>query len=96
MEHHECHVHFVLEKFKEIKFYAKLEKCKFHQTKMEFLCYIIYKYGICMDPHKVQTIIDWDIIAFVCDVQCFLGFANFYQRFIAHYSMIMTHSTCLN
>jgi hypothetical protein len=48
-----------------------------------------------MDPHKVQTIMDWAIIAFVCDVQCFLRFVNFYQHFIAGYSMIMTPSTCL-
>jgi hypothetical protein len=30
MEDHEHHVHLVLEKFQEVRFYAKLEKCDFH------------------------------------------------------------------
>jgi len=39
MEDHECHVCLVLEKFWEVGFYAKLEKCEFHQPEMEFLSY---------------------------------------------------------
>jgi hypothetical protein len=38
--------------------YAKLEKCGFHQSKVKFLGYIIFGDGICMDPCKVQTIVD--------------------------------------
>jgi hypothetical protein len=45
---------------------------------MEFLGYIIFGDGIHMDPSKVQTIVDWVTPTRVCDVQCFLGFANFY------------------
>jgi hypothetical protein len=48
-----------------------------------------------MDPRKVQTIVDWATLAFVQDVQCFLGFANFYQCFITHYSLIMAPFTWL-
>ncbi len=59
MEDHERHVCLILEKLQEVGLYTKLEKCEFHQFEMEFLDYIISKYGICMDPHKVQTIVDW-------------------------------------
>jgi hypothetical protein len=48
----------MLDKLKEIKLYAKLEKCEFHQTKMEFLGYIIFGDGVSMDFYKVQTIVD--------------------------------------
>jgi hypothetical protein len=58
MVDHECHVCLVLEKFLEVRIYAKLEKCGFHQFEMEFLGYIISRDGICMDPHKVQNIVD--------------------------------------
>jgi hypothetical protein len=57
MEDHERHVCLVLKKLQEVGLYAKLEKCEFHQFEVEFLDYIISRYGICMDPHKVQTII---------------------------------------
>jgi hypothetical protein len=39
-----------------------------------------------MDPAKVQTIQDWPEPRKVKDVQSFLGFANFYHRFIHKYS----------
>ncbi len=57
MEDHDRHVHLVLEKFKEVGLYAQLEKCEFHQSKVEFLGYIIFGDNIHMDPHKVHTII---------------------------------------
>ena len=39
-----------------------------------------------MDESKVQVIQDWLTPQKVKDVQSFLGFANFYRRFIANYS----------
>src|ERR1700723_146418 len=35
-----------------------------------------------MDPAKIQTIQDWPEPRKVNDIQKFLGFANFYRRFI--------------
>jgi hypothetical protein len=58
MEDHEHHVHVVLEKFWEVGLYVKLKKCEFHQFKVELLGYVIFKDGICIDPRKVQTIIN--------------------------------------
>jgi hypothetical protein len=46
MKDHEHHVCLALEKYNEIKLYAKLKKCEFHQTKMEFRSYIIFIYNI--------------------------------------------------
>ncbi len=59
MEDHECHVRLVLEKIQEVELYAKLEKCEFHQSKMELLGYIISGIGLHMDHHNVHTIVDW-------------------------------------
>jgi hypothetical protein len=78
MEDHEHHVCLVLEKFREVKFYVELEKCEFHQFEMKFLGYIVSGDGICMDPYKVQTIVDWAIPTSIRNVQCFFGFTNFY------------------
>jgi len=95
MVDHERHVHLVLEKLWKVGLYAKLEKCRFHQFEVEFLGYFISRNGVCMDLHKVQTIMDWATLTFVWNVQCFLGFANFSQRFIIHYFMIVTLLTHL-
>ena len=39
-----------------------------------------------MDPEKVNAVLNWEIPKSVKDIQCFLGFANFYRRFIHKYS----------
>jgi len=65
MEDNEHHVHLVLEKLREIRLYTKLEKCEFHQFEMKLSGYIIFGDGICMDSHKVQTIVDWATSTFV-------------------------------
>jgi hypothetical protein len=38
--------------------YAKLDKCEFHLSQVEFFGYIVSNNGISMDPKKVQTIVD--------------------------------------
>jgi hypothetical protein len=48
----------VLEKFRDVGLYAKLEKCVFYQLQVEFLGYIISGKGLSMDPKKIQTIIE--------------------------------------
>ena len=41
-----------------------------------------------MDPIKLEGIAGWPIPLKVKDVQKFLGFGNFYRKFIAHYADI--------
>src|SRR5258708_2272532 len=41
-----------------------------------------------MDPVKVQGVMDWLQPVKVKDVQSFIGFVNFYQRFICNFSEI--------
>lgn len=97
VEEHEEHVKLVLQKLREKGLYAKAEKCAFHQPKVEFLGYIISSEGLMMDPKKVQAVTDWASPKTVRDVQCFLGFANFYRIFIKNYSQVaapLTRLTC--
>ena len=90
---HDMHVRQVLERFHEYGLYAKLEKCTFDQDHVEFLGYMVSEEGISMDPSTVQTILDWQTPTSVRDVQCFLGFANFYCKFIKSYSKIVVPRT---
>src|SRR5260370_58683 len=41
-----------------------------------------------MDPIKVQRVTDWPQLTKVKDIQSFIGFVNFYQRFIQNFSEI--------
>ena len=88
-EEHDIHVRQALERLREYGLYAKLEKCSFDQRQVEFLGYVVSSNGISMDRAKVQTVLDWQTPLSVRDVQCFLGFANFYRKFIKDYSKIV-------
>ena len=62
---------------------------------MEYLSLIIGNGQICMDPTKLATINAWKPLTSVKGVRSFLGFANFYRKFIPNYSNIITPLTFL-
>ncbi|KIN98735.1 hypothetical protein M404DRAFT_31062 [Pisolithus tinctorius Marx 270] len=73
---------------RELSLPLKLEKCHFDLTEVEYLGMIMKENTVAMDPVKVQGIADWPVPKKVKDVRSFLGFANFYRRFIPYYSDI--------
>ena len=74
-------------------------KCKWAQHQIEFLGYMVSGEGVEMTNEKMDTIKKIEPVNSLKDVQHFLGFANFYRRFIKDYSKIiltMTNSTSLS
>ncbi|CAO3619736.1 unnamed protein product [Cunninghamella blakesleeana] len=94
-ETHDQHVYQVLERLKEYKLYAKLEKCSFDQQEVEFLGHVISPTGIGMDYNKIKSIQEWKPPTSVKELQVFLGFANYYRKFIKNYSKITVPLTKL-
>ena len=92
---HKKHVREVLRRLRLHGLFCKPEKCEFHQDTVNYLGFVLSKDGLTMDPSKVQTIQDWPVPRKVKDIQSFLGFANFYRRFIADYSKIVVPLTRL-
>ena len=87
-EEHVEHVKKVLRKLKEYKLYLQPGKCEFHTQETEFLGFIISTEGVKMNPKKIQTVQEWPKPKTVKDIQSFLGFANYYRKFIRDYSKI--------
>ena len=87
-ESHIQHVQTVLERLRQHQLFAKLEKCDFHTTHTEFLGYIISPRGVEMDPAKVKAVTQWPVPKNLKELQGFLGFVNFYRRFIVDFSAL--------
>lgn len=85
----------VLQRLQKHGLFVKTSKCQFHQDSVEFLGMIVSSKGLAMCEDKVQTIKDWPIPKNIKEVQSFLGFANFYRRFIGDYSRIAGPLTAL-
>ena len=85
---HETHVKEVLARLREYGLFIKLSKCEFSVDSISFLGYIIGITGVSMDQSRVSTVLDWPVPKSYHDIQVFIGFTNFYRRFIRNYSGI--------
>ena len=78
----------VLLRLRDNDLFAKWEKSHFDTNEVEFLGMIVRPGFISMDPVKLAGIQDWPIPKNVKGVRSFLGFGNFYRKFILGYSSI--------
>ncbi|XP_016370811.1 uncharacterized protein LOC107710542 [Sinocyclocheilus rhinocerous] len=94
-DEHINHVKTVLFRLLANQLYIKAEKCEFHVRQTSFLGYHISHQGVRMDESKVKAVTEWPQPSTIKELQRFLGFANFYRRFIRNYSMIASPLTSL-
>ncbi len=79
---HKKHIELVLKELRENKIYAKLTKCFFMRNKVEYLGHIISENGIQMNQKKVEAVMNWEEPTSVKQMQSFLGFCNYYRKFV--------------
>ncbi|KAL0201043.1 hypothetical protein M9458_004230, partial [Cirrhinus mrigala] len=95
LEEHTQHVRAVLQRLLAHQLYCKLEKCAFHQHTTTFLGFVISSQGVAMDPQKLEAVRAWPLPTSLKQLQRFLGFANFYRRFIQGFSATAAPLTAL-
>ena len=78
----------VLKKLLDNSLCVNTKKCVFHAREVEFVGYTIGQNDVKMSENKVKHILEWEAPRSVHEVKQFLGFANFYRRFIREYSSI--------
>src|SRR5260221_9464841 len=85
---HQQIIHQVLSTLQKQRLFLKPEKCKFEWKEVEYLGLVISKDHVAMDPMKVHRVTEWLTPTKVKEVQSFLGFMNFYWKFIHDFSDI--------
>ena len=88
LKEHIHHVRKVLKTLLDNNLYAKLKKCEFHQSSVEFLGHVLSGDGISTDPKKIESVKNWPTPTCVKDVQRFVGLCNYYRRFVENFAMI--------
>lgn len=94
-EEHVEQVRLVLRRLLDNKLYVKPEKCEFHTTEISFLGFVLAQGKLQPDPAKIRAVEEWPSPSTRKQLQRFLGFANFYRRFIRDYSRVAAPLTQL-
>ncbi len=95
LQEHVQHVRQVLQRLLENGLFVKAEKCNFHAQSVPFLGYIVSVEGMRVDPEKIKAVVEWPSPDSRKALQRFLGFANFYRRFIRNFSQLAAPLTTL-
>ena len=66
----------------------KRSKCDFNMEEIPILRVIVGKGQVKIEQEKIKAIKEWKTSMKIKDIESFLGFTNFYQRFIQNFSHI--------
>lgn len=94
-DEHWDHVRKVVRALLEHRLSAKLSKCAFNRTEVTFLGFIVGQDGIKMEQSRIDAVADWPEPENAKDILVFLGFAEFYRRFVRGFSQIAAPLTDL-
>ncbi|XP_061372918.1 uncharacterized protein LOC133315333 [Gastrolobium bilobum] len=86
LQTHVTHLSQVLDILRKQQLYAKLSKCSFATSSIQFLGHIVSSDGVVPDPDKVIAVSEWPTPTTVTQIRAFLGLSGYYQKFIKGYA----------
>ena len=87
-EDHLANLHQVFLRFREAGLKVKPSKCELLKRKVYFLGHIVSEEGVATDPAKTAKVASWPRPTSCKQVQQFVGFANYYRRFVRDFASI--------
>ena len=81
-EEYKKYIKWVLQRLYNKEILIVIKKCEFYTTKTNFIGFIIKLRRISIDLKKIKAIVNWQDPENVIGLRLFLGFCNYYRRFI--------------
>ncbi|KAI4888849.1 hypothetical protein NFI96_007630 [Prochilodus magdalenae] len=88
LEEHEERLLKVLDRLKDEGLKLSLDKCQFGRTSVTYVDHIVSQDGIATDPSKIEAVSAWPKPQTLSELRSFLGFCEYYRRFVKDYSRI--------
>ncbi len=89
LKKHKQHVWLVLHRLQETDLQMNINKCEFHVQKIFFVKLLLFIEELKMNLRKVQAVVEWSTFTNLTQMQFFIDFCNFYQRFIKNFLKII-------
>jgi len=83
-----CKLRMVLERMRKVNLRLKQAKCVFGVPQIIYLGFVLSSRGVAIDGERKRAIANMKVPTSVKQVRAFLGFTNFFRRFILNYAMI--------
>jgi len=96
LQQHRKDISKILEAIRKSGLKLKPSKCELHQNETEYLGFIIGQEGVKTDSFKTQAIWNSTTSKKIKEIQWFLGFCNFYPRFIEAFQQDGQTTICKN
>ena len=88
IEQHVARLEMVLSRLQQKGLKAKLSKCQFFRTEVQYLGHRVSREGVATDPEKVSAVANWRRPQDVSEVRSFLGFCSYYRRFVKGFAQL--------
>ena len=88
VEQHLKRLEMVLSRLQQKGLKAKLSKCQFFKTEVQYLGHRVSREGVATDPEKVSAVANWRRPRDVSEVRSFLGFCSYYRRFVKGFAQL--------
>ncbi len=85
----------ILDHLRDTDLQINIWKCKFNVEETVFLEVIVSEQDLCINSIKVKAIVNWATFTNLKEIQDFVDFVNFYQRFIKNFSKLIKSFTQL-
>jgi hypothetical protein len=95
LEEHVQHVASVLKRLRDRGYRLRLSKCKFARREVELLGFVVGQGHLKPSPKKIAVVQSWPVPTNEHELRQFLGFCNFYRRFVQGYSSLAAPLTRL-
>jgi hypothetical protein len=92
---HQSQVKKVLDRLRKAGLEVDIRKSEFSVTRTRYLGLIVTPEGVEVDPEKIESIITWQRPRNLREARGFLGFCNYYRRFIRGFAKVAKPMTRL-